>query len=331
MGKESKSICRSCGQELPKAIGVTDERPICSACRTRLDETPVAGTGFDETIITPGRNRADNESEPADTSGMRGDGSHAEEMSAFPLKIERFVIREVLGSGGFGTVYRAHDPLLDREVALKVPRLTDDDPAHFDRFLHEAKAAARLRHPNIVAIFECGVTGNRPYIASEFVNGTPLSEFRNSKSPDIRQAVEIVRQIAEAIDYAHSERIIHRDLKPANIMMSKSGRPQVMDFGLAKFDSDSERSMTSEGMIVGTPAYMAPEQARGDKAAVGPLSDQYSVGVQVQHAGWTGQGSRTCGGRSSARHRAGIDGYFWGSGTGRQSERQGSGSGLVVW
>ncbi|MEQ9407033.1 MAG: WD40 repeat domain-containing serine/threonine-protein kinase [Fuerstiella sp.] len=199
--------------------------------------------------------------------------------TAVPQCVGRFRIRRVLGTGGFGTVYQAYDPLLDREVALKVPRLIDNDPTTYDRFLHEAKAAARLRHPNIVAVFECGTVDRQPFIASEFVDGTPLSEVLKTQLPDRTVAVQLVRQIAEAIHYAHSEGIVHRDLKPANIMMSRSGRPQVMDFGLARLTTDSEMSLMAEGYIVGTPSYMSPEQARGDREAVGPRSDLYSVGV----------------------------------------------------
>jgi serine/threonine-protein kinase len=118
-----------------------------------------------------------------------------------PKKVGRFHVRQVLGSGSFGTVYRAYDPLLDREVALKVPRFTSDDPKQIDRFLREAKAAARLRHENIVAVFECGVVDEMPFIATEFVDGTPLSETFKQGDVDIRKVVDLVRQIADAIHY----------------------------------------------------------------------------------------------------------------------------------
>ncbi len=194
-------------------------------------------------------------------------------------QVGRFRVVSVLGHGAFGNVYRAYDPLLDREVALKVPRFVDDDPALLERFLREAKAAARLRHPNIVAIFESGHADDIPYMASEFVDGVPLYRLLRERPPDTRTAVDWVRQIAEALDYAHSEGIVHRDIKPANIMVNAAGRPQVMDFGLAKREADEAARVTIEGQIIGTPAYMSPEQAKGNTAGVGPHSDQYSVGV----------------------------------------------------
>jgi WD40 repeat protein len=196
-----------------------------------------------------------------------------------PDRIGRFRVLDILGSGAFGTVYRAFDPVLDREVALKVPRFAEDDPEVIERFLREAKAAARLRHPNIVAIFESGQAAGTSYIASELVIGVPLSRLLREQPIEMRTAVDWVRQIAEALDYAHAEGIVHRDIKPANIMINRAGRPQVMDFGLAKRAADEAARMSIEGQIIGTPAYMAPEQARGRLNDVGPHSDQYSVGV----------------------------------------------------
>ncbi|MCI0681985.1 MAG: serine/threonine-protein kinase [Gemmataceae bacterium] len=193
--------------------------------------------------------------------------------------IGRFRVLDVLGRGGFGTVYRAYDPLLDREVALKVPRFAVDDRDLLERFVREAKAAARLRHPNIVAIYESGQAGDYPYIASEFVDGVPLYRILRERRLDTRTAVDWVRQIAEALHYAHQEGIVHRDIKPANIMVTQGGRPQVMDFGLAKRAADEAAHMTTEGQIIGTPAYMAPEQALARSEDVGPRSDEYSVGV----------------------------------------------------
>ncbi|MBI2803419.1 MAG: protein kinase [Planctomycetes bacterium] len=196
-------------------------------------------------------------------------------------QLGRFQVRSVLGSGAFGTVYRAYDPVLDREVALKVPRFDREDDAMLERFLREAKAAAGLKHPNIVAIFETGQADGIPYIASEFVDGVPLWKRMRDQPPDLRTAVEWVRQIADALSYAHGEGIVHRDIKPANIMVSRAGRPQVMDFGLARRLDDEAARRSVEGQIIGTPAYMAPEQARGNIAGVGPHSDQYAVGAML--------------------------------------------------
>ena len=193
-------------------------------------------------------------------------------------KVGRFELRSVLGQGAFGRVYRAYDPLLDREVALKLPKFATDDPRQIERFLREAKAAARLRHPNIVAVYESGKAGDDYYIASEFIDGVPLSVRLKENPPDFRQSAEWVRDLAEALAYAHSEGIIHRDIKPANIMIDQHDRPQLMDFGLAKRLTD-DSTMTTEGGLIGTPAYMSPEQASGNFKEVGPHSDQYSLGI----------------------------------------------------
>ncbi|TXT35561.1 MAG: WD40 repeat-containing protein, partial [Planctomycetota bacterium] len=167
----------------------------------------------------------------------------------------------------------------DREVALKVPRFAPDDREMTERFHREARAAARLHHPNIVTLHENGQTDQGPYLVVEFIDGVPLSQLLREQPVELRVAVDWVRQIAEGLHYAHSEGIVHRDVKPANIMMNHAGRPLIMDFGLAKRDADVESGMTMEGQIVGTPNYMSPEQARGAISEIGPHSDQYSVGV----------------------------------------------------
>jgi eukaryotic-like serine/threonine-protein kinase len=190
----------------------------------------------------------------------------------------RFELVELLGQGGFGAVYRAHDSVLDRQVALKIPRTGSDDPQQLKRFLAEAKSAARLRHPNIVAVFESGLAEGHVFIATEYVAGEPLAKRIARERPDFSTAARWTAELADALQYAHSHGIVHRDVKPQNIMLDASGRPQLMDFGLAKrLDEDS--SLTTEGSLLGTPAYMSPEQARGENSRVGPASDQYSLGV----------------------------------------------------
>jgi WD40 repeat protein len=191
----------------------------------------------------------------------------------------RFELRGLLGEGAFGTVYRAYDPLLDRDVALKIPKFSSRQTRFAERFQREARAAARLRHPNIVAVFEGGAAQGQPYIASEYIEGLPLSDRIAAGPPEFRQSAAWVRELAQALDYAHGEGIIHRDVKPANILLNAANRPQLMDFGLAKLVGDEDAGLTADGSIVGTPAYMSPEQARGELEAVGPLSDQYSLGV----------------------------------------------------
>jgi len=193
-------------------------------------------------------------------------------------KTGRFELKAVIGHGGFGRVYRAYDSQLDRQVAIKVPKFAPEEKKKIRRFLSEAKAAAGLRHPNIVAVFECGQSNREYYIASEFVEGRTLADCIRSERPDFRKSANWILHIANALAYAHEEGIVHRDIKPENVMIGGNNRPQIMDFGLAKrLDEDS--SMTTEGGLLGTPAYMSPEQARGDVQNVGPKSDQYSLGV----------------------------------------------------
>ena len=193
-------------------------------------------------------------------------------------KLGRFQLREVLGQGAFGRVYRAYDPQLDREVALKVPIFPPEDVKRVRRFLTEAKAAARLRHPNIVPVYESGQDESQFFIATGFVAGQTLAKRIEAGPVEFREAAEWIRSLADALAYAHAEGIVHRDIKPENIMLDAKGQPQIMDFGLAKRTSD-DSGMTVDGAVLGTPAYMSPEQARGDQANVGPASDQYSLGA----------------------------------------------------
>jgi len=198
--------------------------------------------------------------------------------------IGRFKILAVLGQGAFGRVYKAHDPKLDRHVAIKVPLQSAlDSPDEIDRFLHEARAAATLHHPNLCPVHEVGQDKNGAYyIVMAFVEGTTLSAFlRERKEPvAAKQAALIVRKLALALGAAHAKGIVHRDLKPANIMVGRERKDVIiMDFGLARHRKNGDAQETREGVVMGTPAYMSPEQARGDVKAIGPASDIYGLGV----------------------------------------------------
>ena len=262
-----------------------------------VDYSPRLGTeGPDPKTVPPLSPTQLPDSGPRVTPGPGGSSPNQEECAPPVSSIGRFQLRSVVGQGGFGTVYRAYDPVLDREVALKVPRFVACEPEQIKRFLTEAKAAARLRHPNIVAVFDCGEVEGMYYIAAEFVPGEPLSTRLARERPTFAQVARWVRDLASALAYAHGEGIVHRDIKPANIMIDRRLRPQLTDFGLAKLRAEGAAhtsrkralgaapagetaSMTATGAILGTPAYMAPEQARGEGKAVGPHSDQYSLGA----------------------------------------------------
>lgn len=184
-----------------------------------------------------------------------------------------------LGRGGMGVVYKARHQKLHRVVALKmVLSGSHASQAQLDRFLVEAESVARLQHPNIVQIYEIGEHDNLPYFSLEYVDGGNLTQLINGKPLAVKKAAEMGELLAQAMASAHEHGIIHRDLKPANILLTKDGLPKITDFGLAKrLESDS--SQTKSGTLMGTPSYMAPEQASGDTHEIGPLADVYALGV----------------------------------------------------
>jgi serine/threonine protein kinase len=195
------------------------------------------------------------------------------------IPLGRLQLRDKLGSGSFATTYHAFDPLLERDVALKVFHPGDEartqDVAHF---VTEAKALARLRHPRIAPIYDAGHDGGYHYIAMAYIAGRTLAQTLSEGPLGYAAAARIAITLAEALDHAHGRGIVHRDVKPSNIVLDEHGAPHLIDFGLAH-GPDRERALGPTGLIRGTPAYLAPEQARGIAALPEPANDQYSLGA----------------------------------------------------
>lgn len=189
----------------------------------------------------------------------------------------RYQIVKLLGKGGMGQVYLAYEPNSRQQVALKTLHDTADAMV-LKRFLKEAEVMARLDHPHIVKIFDVGDVQGKPYLVMEFVAGDNLAQLLEQQKFTVKAAVELMHKIAQAIQYAHSQGILHRDLKPSNIMLDSNGEPKVMDFGLA-LDITRSTRLSKTGVALGTPTYMPPEQARGQKKAIDRQSDVYSWGA----------------------------------------------------
>jgi serine/threonine protein kinase len=198
---------------------------------------------------------------------------------AVPEKIGRYEIKGELGRGGFATVYRGYDPRFEREVAIKLmpPEMLHSDPQFKMRFEREAKIIAQLEHPAIVPVYDVGEENNQPYFVMRYMNSGSLSERIKAKTFTIEEAVKILEQLASGLDEAHSKGIVHRDLKPANILFTNKNVPLISDFGIAKFSQGEASGNMTGSAIIGTPAYMAPEQASGD--AIDGRADIYALGV----------------------------------------------------
>jgi serine/threonine protein kinase len=196
-----------------------------------------------------------------------------------PQRIGKYEIRNALGKGAMGIVYKGYDPIIERFVAIKTIRkdLVDTDivQQYMGRFKTEAKAAGRLHHPNIVGVYEYGEDDAVAYIAMEYVEGAGLREHLNRRDTfDFAQLVTLMRQLLDALEFAHGRGVVHRDVKPSNLIVCNTGQLKVADFGIARVDASN---LTMAGMVIGTPSYMSPEQCRG--LAADARSDIFSSGV----------------------------------------------------
>jgi len=202
-----------------------------------------------------------------------------------PTTIGRYRVRRLIGEGGMGAVYEAEQDQPRRTVALKIVKSALASPGLLRRFAHETEALGRLEHPGIARIYDAGTAENtfgaQPYFAMEFVRGLPLLEYARQHQLRTATRIELMIKVCEAVDHAHQRRIIHRDLKPGNILVDESAQPKVLDFGVARItDVDAAATQqTRAGDLVGTPAYMSPEQVQADPALLDERSDVYSLGV----------------------------------------------------
>ena len=205
--------------------------------------------------------------------------------------IKQYRILAPIGKGGMGEVYLAQDTALGRKVALKIlPSEFAADRDRMDRFVREAKSASALNHPNIITIYEIGESNGTHFIATEFIDGKTLTELARSQALDYRFMLDVAIQVVSALDDAHSAGIVHRDIKPDNVMVRSNGLAKLLDFGIAKLSAPTDpsddtttalRSETHAGVLIGTPQFMSPEQARGLR--VDHQTDIFSLGVVMHH------------------------------------------------
>jgi serine/threonine protein kinase len=211
---------------------------------------------------TTGRMRAQKGAGDADTLGL----SHNKVTLGPGQRLGQYKLVSLLGAGGMGEVWRAHDPDLQRDVAIKVLLPTyAGDPARLRRFEREARAVAMLNHPNLLVVHAVGNQGGRPYLVTELLDGGSLRDHMMRPLPP-RQAIDFTIEIARGLAAAHDRGLVHRDLKPENIFVTRTGGIKILDFGLAKLvqrDPASDPTLTETGMVLGTPRYMSPEQACG--------------------------------------------------------------------
>ena len=255
-------VCPQCGDEIPSGAPAG----LCPKCLV------LAGLESQPPVDSVAQG-----SPPAGSSRLVPPAA-AELAAQFP----QLEVLELLGRGGMGAVYKARQPQLDRLVALKIlPVEGAADPAFAERFAREARALARLSHPNIVAVYDFGRTAaGLFYFVMEYVDGVNLRQAIQAGPVNPKQALAIVPQICDALEFAHDEGVVHRDIKPENILIDKRGRVKIADFGLAKLlgQETAEHGLTATQQVMGTLRYMAPEQMEGAKA-VDHRADIYSLGV----------------------------------------------------
>jgi len=290
------------GGKLPFRLldGVANHAAACSACQSSLEEVAPETANTDPLIDKLHRCVALTDERPTDDAeritelqgGLNRCGLKALEIrngtaaavQRLPRVFSQYELLEEVGHGGMGVVYKARQLRLNRIVAIKVIRSgTYGSSGERARFSVESEAVARLRHPHVIQVHEFNENNGQLYLCMEYLEGGTLDEKIAGKGLPLRTAAQLVQTLAGAVHAAHQQHIVHRDLKPANVLLAADGTPKISDFGLAKL-LDAQGSETVSEAILGTPSYMAPEQAEGPAKNVGPLADVYALGAILYHA-----------------------------------------------
>jgi serine/threonine-protein kinase len=252
--------------------------PDCAAVLQRQIELHNA---LQANVTTVAHGNEDSQQLPS--SGSLPEGGRVLDGQTLSAQFGRYRILKKLGQGGMGTVYQAHDTTLDRQVALKVIQFREQgSDSALQRFLREARAAAALAHPHLCPVYDAGEIDAVAYLTMKYVEGRSLSDWIKEEGPlEERTAARLIALAARAMQSAHDAGVIHRDLKPSNIIVNANQEPIVIDFGLAQRLTAAEIKLTPAGGVIGTPAYLAPEQVDSTVGAVGPRTDVYSLGVAL--------------------------------------------------
>jgi eukaryotic-like serine/threonine-protein kinase len=284
---EFYGVQRGSGQETPTMIRVIR---ICRKCGAKIfsdaPEGLCARCMLKTALAMPPEPFVAGVADPGSVDKLSGgdatvapDGKKAGRAAGMQGELGDYELLEEVGRGGQGVVFRARQKSLNRTVALKVISLGQwASKAHVKRFRLEAEAAARLEHPGIVPIHEVGERDGQCYFSMKFVDGGQLDEVVRRTPMSIRQAAELIAKVARTVHYAHEHGILHRDIKPGNILLDANGEPHLTDFGLARL-IETESTMTRTLEVLGTPSYMAPEQAVGNNAAISSATDVYGLGA----------------------------------------------------
>ncbi len=266
-------LCPKCGTEIPADA----PEGGCPGCllETGLGLLPPLSVAAGEDCGSTEKVKASD----ANAAAAGRDSKKAARAAEILGELGDYELLEEVGRGGQGVVFRARQKSLNRTVALKVISLGQwASKAHLKRFRREAEAAASLDHSGIVPIYEVGERDGSCYFSMKFIEGGQIDEVGRRTSISLRQAAELIAKVARTVHYAHEHGILHRDIKPGNILLDQKGEPHLTDFGLARL-VETESTVTRTLEVLGTPSYMAPEQAVGNNAAIGSVTDVYGLGA----------------------------------------------------